>query len=106
MGFIASFHFSIGPIMWVIFSEIFPTVVRGIAIPVFAFIASVVSYLVQQFFPWQLSHMGAANIFLFYSVCGLIGFIIMLNIMPETKNKSIEEIEEQLDCTPAIAKGY
>lgn len=47
--------------------------------------------------------MGAANIFLFYAVCGLIGFIVMYKIMPETKNKSIEEIEEQLDSTPAIA---
>ncbi len=105
MGFIASFHFSIGPIMWVLFSEIFPTVVRGIAIPVFAFIASVVSYLVQQFFPWQLTHMGAANIFLFYAVCGVVGFIVLFKIMPETKNKSIEEIEEQLDSTPATAKA-
>lgn len=105
MGFIASFHFSIGPIMWVLFSEIFPTVVRGIAIPVFAFLASIVSYLVQQFFPWQLSHMGAANIFLFYAVCGLVGFIIMFKIMPETKNKSIEEIEDQLDSTPTTLKA-
>ncbi|MEI8624765.1 MFS transporter [Pseudoalteromonas sp. B137] len=95
-GFIAAFHFSIGPIMWVIFSEIFPTRIRGVAIPTFAFIASVVSYLVQQFFPWQLNNFGAANIFLFYSISGVIGFVLLYKIMPETKNKSIEEIEEQL----------
>lgn len=93
MGFIAAFHFSIGPIMWVLFSEIFPLNVRGVAIPTFALITSIVSYLVQQFFPWQLSNMGAANIFLFYGVCAVIGFVLMFKLMPETKNKSIEEIE-------------
>lgn len=93
IGFIAAFHFSIGPIMWVLFSEIFPTHIRGIAIPVFAFITSFVSYLVQQFFPWQLSVFGADEIFLFYAICGAIGFILLFKIMPETKNKSIEEIE-------------
>ncbi|MEI8619187.1 PfkB family carbohydrate kinase [Pseudoalteromonas sp. B193] len=82
--------------MWVIFSEIFPTRICGVAIPTFAFIASVVSYLVQQFFPWQLNNFGAANIFLFYSISGVIGFVLLYKIMPETKNKSIEEIEEQL----------
>lgn len=92
-SFIAAFHFSIGPVMWVLFSEIFPTRIRGVAIPVFALIASVVSYLVQQLFPWQLNTMGAADIFLFYTICGGIGFVILYRLMPETKNKSIEEIE-------------
>ena len=54
------------------------------------------SYLVQQFFPWQLNNFGAANIFLFYSISGVIGFVLLYKIMPETKNKSIEEIEAQL----------
>lgn len=93
IGFIAAFHFSIGPIMWVLFSEIFPTHIRGVAIPVFAFITSFVSYLVQQFFPWQLSVFGADEIFLFYAICGAIGFVLLYKIMPETKNKTIEEIE-------------
>ncbi|TMP07369.1 MFS transporter [Pseudoalteromonas sp. S3178] len=96
-GFIAAFHFSIGPIMWVIFSEIFPTRIRGVAIPTFAFIASVISYFVQQFFPWQLSNLGAANIFLLYTVSGVAGFALLFKFMPETKNKSIEEIEAYLE---------
>lgn len=99
MGYIAAFHFSIGPVMWVLFSEIFPIAIRGTAIPMFALLASIVSYLVQQFFPWQLSHMGASNIFLFYAISGAIGFVILFKIMPETKNKTIEEIELDLDST-------
>jgi len=61
------------------------------------FIASVISYFVQQFFPWQLSNLGAANIFLLYTVSGVAGFALLFKFMPETKNKSIEEIEVYLE---------
>ncbi|WP_111977415.1 sugar porter family MFS transporter [Algibacillus agarilyticus] len=97
MGFIAAFQFSIGPVMWVLFSEIFPTHVRGIAIPAVALITSIVSYLVQQFFPWQLKNMGAAEIFSFYAFCLVIGLVFLIKLMPETKNKTIEEIELALN---------
>ncbi|MEI8641245.1 MFS transporter [Pseudoalteromonas sp. Hal099] len=50
-GFIAAFHFSIGPIMWVIFSEIFPTRIRGVAIPTFAFYCKCCELLSSAIFP-------------------------------------------------------
>ncbi|MEM8525766.1 MAG: MFS transporter [Bacteroidota bacterium] len=96
MSFIAAFQFSVGPIMWIIFSEIFPIHVRGVAIPVFAFITSLVSYLIQQFFPWQLTNMGIRDIFLFYAITSAIGLIALFKFLPETKNKTIEEIEAAL----------
>lgn len=96
LSFIAAFQFSVGPIMWIVFSEIFSTKVRGVAIPTFAFVTSVVSYLVQQFFPWQLSNMGARDIFLFYAFASSIGLLILYRLLPETKNRSIEDIEEAL----------
>ncbi len=96
LSFIAAFHFSVGPIMWVLFSELFPISLRGIAIPFFALITSLVSYLVQKFFPWQLSTMGGSSTFLFYAVTVGIGLIILYRFLPETKNLSIEEIEAKL----------
>lgn len=93
VGFIAAFHISIGPIMWVVFSEIVPTQIRGVAIPMFALICSVISYFMQKFFPWQLKNMGAGDIFLSYAVAGLIGLFLLYRYLPETKNKSLEEIE-------------
>ncbi len=93
MSFIAAFQFSVGPIMWIVFSEIFSTQIRAVAIPAFALVVSVVSYFVQQFFPWQLSHMGARDIFLFYATTSAIGLLALYKLLPETKNKSIEEIE-------------
>ncbi len=93
LGFIAAYQGTIGPVLWVLFSEIFPTRVRGIAIIICAFILSTVSYLVQQFFSVQLAEWGAANVFLFYGVCVVVCLILNFILLPETKNKTIEEIE-------------
>ncbi len=97
LSFIAAFHFSIGPITWVLFSEIFPISLRGIAIPSFAFITSITSYLVQQFFPWQLSNMGVTFVFLSYAIMVGVGLVILYKYLPETKNMTIEEIQQKLE---------
>ncbi|WP_264370818.1 sugar porter family MFS transporter [Paraglaciecola polaris] len=87
---------SIGPVMWVIFSEIFPNSVRSVALPVAAFVQSISSYMIQQFFPWQLENLGAANTFLNYGIIAFIGMLVMAKILPETKGKTIEDIERDL----------
>ena len=96
LSFIAAFHFSVGPIMWVLFSEIFPISLRGIAIPFFALISSIVNYLIQQFFPWQLANMGASWVFMFYAIMVAVGLAILYRVLPETKNLTIEEIQTKL----------
>lgn len=96
LSFIAAFHFSVGPVMWVLFSEIFPISVRGIAIPFFTFVTSIVSYLIQKFFPWQLATMGISNTLLFYAITVLIGLIILSRYLIETKGLTIEEIQTTL----------
>ncbi|MDI1335767.1 MAG: MFS transporter [Lacunisphaera sp.] len=101
MSFISAFQFSVGPIMWVLFSEIFPTAVRGVAIPSFAFVTSIVSYFITQFFPWQLSTLGAANTFLSYALMSFVGLIAIYRWLPETKNKTIEEVEMDFEAAYA-----
>ncbi len=93
LSFIAAFHFSVGPVMWVLFSELFPVSVRGTAIPFFAIVTSLTSWLVQFFFPWQLENMGMTSIFLFYAGTVAVGLIILALTLVETKNMSIEEIQ-------------
>jgi len=93
LSFIAAFHFSVGPVMWVLFSEIFPISVRAIAIPFFTIITSLTNYLVQKFFPWQMENMGMSVIFIFYATMVIIGVIILFFSLIETKNMSIEEIQ-------------
>ncbi|KMT66700.1 sugar porter family MFS transporter [Catenovulum maritimum] len=95
--FVCAYNFSLGPILWILFSEIFPTKVRAVAITSSALVATIFGgIVVPTFFPWQLENLGATNTFLAYAVFCIIGFVIMAKIAPETKGKTIEEIEDLL----------
>ena len=96
LGFVASFAISIGPVMWVLFSELFPNKIRGIAISFVGLINSGVSFLVQWIFPWELEFLGSSVTFLIYGLFAAAGLIFIVKVIPETKGKSLEEIETQL----------
>ncbi|MBN2262666.1 MAG: sugar porter family MFS transporter [Prolixibacteraceae bacterium] len=96
LGFVASFAISVGPVMWVLFSELFPNTIRGLAISFIGFINSAVSFSVQLVFPWQLENLGSAGTFIIYGAFGLIGLVFVLLFLPETKGKSLEELEKIL----------
>lgn len=93
MGFVASFAISLGPVMWVLLSEIFPNEYRGAAISVVGFWNSVVSSAVTFIFPWELSHFGTAGTFLGYGVLALAALGFVVAFIPETKRKTLEELE-------------
>jgi SP family arabinose:H+ symporter-like MFS transporter len=96
LGFVASFAISIGPVMWVLFAELFPNRIRGLAISFVGLVNSAVSFLVQLLFPWQLANIGNAGTFLIYGLFAVVGLLIIAKLLPETKGKSLEEIEELL----------
>ncbi|MEH6592392.1 MAG: sugar porter family MFS transporter [Halioglobus sp.] len=96
LGFVACFAISIGPVMWVLFSELFPNRIRGLAISFVGLINSAVSFLVQLVFPWQLANLGTAGTFFIYAVFAVIGLIIVVRLLPETRGKSLEELERIL----------
>jgi len=96
LGFVASFAVSIGPVMWVLFSEIFPNYIRGLAISFVGFINSAVSFLVQLVFPWELVTLGSGLTFTLYGLFALFGLLFLASRLPETKNKSLEELELML----------
>jgi len=96
LGFVASFAISLGPVMWVLFSELFPNRIRGIAISFVGLINSGVSFLVQLTFPWELDTLGNAATFLIYGLFALIGLLFIIKMVPETKEKSLEELEKIL----------
>lgn len=96
LGFVASFAISLGPVMWVLFSELFPTRVRGLAISFVGFINSAVSFTVQFLFPWELARIGNSATFLIYGVFALIGLAIVMRLLPETKSRSLEQLEAEL----------
>lgn len=96
LGFVASFAVSIGPVMWVLFSELFPNWIRGVAISFVGFVNSLVSFSVQLVFPWELATLGTAGTFLIYGIFGALGLVFVLVFVPETKGKSLEELEKIL----------
>jgi len=96
LSFVASFAISLGPVMWVLFSELFPNRLRGLAISFAGFINSAVSFSVQLVFPWELANIGNAGTFLIYGIFAAIGLIFIAGLVPETKGKSLEELEKIL----------
>lgn len=96
LGFVASFAISIGPIMWVLFSELFPNRIRGVAVSFVGLINSAVAFLVTFIFPWELETIGNAATFLIYGVFAVVGLILVMRILPETKGRSLEELEKIL----------
>ncbi len=94
--FVAAYNFSLGPIMWVLLSEIVPNSLRSGVIPLFALLTSVVSAFAQNLFPWQLDVLGAGNTFLIFFGFGVVGLTLLYCNLVETKNKTIEQIEAEL----------
>lgn len=95
LGFIACFAFSLGPVMWVMLSELYPNRIRGLAIGCIGFVNSFTAWLVTQIFPWELTNLGNAGSFLIFGVIASVGFFILLKSLPETKGKTLEQIEAE-----------
>jgi MFS transporter, SP family, arabinose:H+ symporter len=92
--FVAAFAVSFGPIVWLIMAEIFPTRIRGRATALASVALWAADYLVSQFFPVLLHGAGASFTFWIFALCSAFAFFFTLAIVPETKGKSLEEIEQ------------
>lgn len=96
LSFTAAFAMALGPIGWLLCSEIFPNKVRGRAMSLAALTVWVSCYLVAQTFPMlnDSPRVGPALTFWIYGVVSLLAFFMVLFLVPETKGRSLEEIEE------------
>ena len=98
--YIACFGLSVGPVTWVILSEIFPTAVRGRALGLATFFLWMADYAVTQSFPildakgsWFVQTFNHAFPFYIYGVFCVVLLVVMASWVPETKGRSLEEIE-------------
>jgi len=91
--YIACFAASYGPVTWVVISEIFPIKMRGVAMSVATFALWIAVYLVTQTFPILLESAGAAATFWIFGGMSLLAFFFVWSQVPETKEKTLEEIE-------------
>ena len=96
LAFVASFAVSLGPIMWVLLSEIFPNRIRGVAISFVGLVNSMVSFGVQLIFPWELENLGNSLPWLIYGVFAVLGLLFIARLVPETRGRSLEELEQAL----------
>lgn len=91
--YIACFAASYGPVTWVVISEIFPIKMRGVAMSVATFALWVAVYVVTQMFPILLESAGPALTFWVFCGMSLLAFFFVWSQVPETKEKTLEEIE-------------
>ena len=69
---------------------------RGLAISFVGFVNSAVSFSVQLVFPWELQNLGNSLTFLIYAVFAIVGLVIVIRLVPETKGRSLEELQAEL----------
>ena len=93
VAFVACFAISLGPVTWVMVAEIFPNEQRALAISIVGFWNSLVSATVTLVFPWEIAHWGASGTFLGYGTLSVAALVFVLLLGPETRGKTLEEIE-------------
>ena len=93
---IACYSYSLAPVTWVLLSEIFPNRIRGSAMSISVVALWMGNFLLSQTFPAMYQRFGLAKCFWVYGTICLAGFVFVLFRLPETKGKSLEELERQL----------
>jgi len=93
LAYIAFFAISLGPLAFVVIAEIFSNRNRGIAMSVCIFFLWTFVYVVSQSFPMLLDSIGSAFTFWIYMIMSVAAFFFVYLLIPETKGKSLEEIE-------------
>ncbi|WP_203257225.1 sugar porter family MFS transporter [Hyunsoonleella ulvae] len=93
---IAIYSMSLAPITWVVLSEIFPNKIRGVAMSIATFSLWVASFVLTFTFPILKDALEASGTFWVYSFICIVGFLFIRIKLPETKGKTLEEIEQEL----------
>lgn len=93
---IACYAMSLAPVVWVVLSEIFPVRIRGMAMALSTFFLWVACFLLTYTFPILNEAVGASGTFWLYGVVCLAGFLFIRAELPETKGKTLEELEKEL----------
>ncbi|MDQ6834709.1 MAG: sugar porter family MFS transporter [Actinomycetota bacterium] len=103
--FIASFAATWGPVAWVMMPEVLPLSVRGTAMGVAVFGNWAANFVVSQSFPPLISGLGPGPVFLGYAVMGLLAGLFVKVMVTETKGRSLEDIEGDLQRAAGMGGG-
>jgi SP family sugar porter-like MFS transporter len=91
---IACYAMTLAPVVWVVLSEIFPNRIRGMAMAVATFSLWTACFVLTYTFPLLNNGLGSYGTFWLYGIICVLGFIFIRKMLPETKGKSLEEIEK------------
>jgi sugar porter (SP) family MFS transporter len=94
---IGCYAMSLAPVTWVVISEIFPTRVRGAALSIAIAALWIACFLLTYTFPVLNAHLGPAGTFWCYGLICMAGWVFLFLRLPETKGKSLEQIEAELE---------
>ena len=92
--FIISFAFSLGPVVWTVINEIFPGAIRGRAVAVATAVNWASAFVVSQFFLSLVGLIGEAETFWLFAFFCAVAFVWVYARVPETKGRSLEDIEQ------------
>ena len=95
LAFLACFAFSIGPLKFVVAAEIFPSKIRGRAMAISIMVMWIADTIVGQLTPVLLKSIGTAATFWTFAAFCVIAFLTVYKLLPETKGKSLEQIEAE-----------
>jgi sugar porter (SP) family MFS transporter len=96
LGAIACYSMSLAPVVWVVISEIFPNRIRGAAMSIAVGSLWIACFVLTYTFPILNKKLGPAGTFWIYAAICFAGFIFIKLCLPETKGKTLEEIEKEL----------
>lgn len=91
--YVGTFGCTLGAVTWVYLSEIFPNRIRGLALSVATLALWLADFIVTYTFPLLIKNLGTPLTLGCYALCCILSFIYVLNKVPETKDKTLEEIE-------------
>jgi len=94
--YIAFFAMSQGAVIWVFISEIFPNEVRAQGQSLGSFVHWFMAAIITNVFPRMAETLGGGPIFLFFTVMMVLQLVFVLKVMPETKGRSLEDLEKSL----------
>ncbi|XP_075986472.1 facilitated trehalose transporter Tret1 [Anticarsia gemmatalis] len=103
--FIVTYCWGLGPLPWAVMSELFPIEVKAIASPIATAFCWALSFLITRYFSAIAAALGMGYTFFIFGICCVLAFFFTLFLVPETKGKSFQEIQDMLSGRTSSPKS-
>ncbi|MDW5561875.1 MAG: sugar porter family MFS transporter [Methanomassiliicoccus sp.] len=98
MLYVASFAIGLGPVFWLLISEIYPLRARGQAMSLATVANWMANFVISLTFLGLIDLLTTGGVFLLYAIIGILAFVFIWKLVPETKGLSLEEIEKKIEA--------